>query len=232
MLHGLVGFVVDLVCCRFQMGAYRPLKVCEGPATLQFVCNKSTWCWYKRLPSFVSGGSSQRARERWNSSGYRKSQPVRAAAERPPGPPPPPGSWYWVMICLQILIILECASTMPPKHRVFNAVMSVELLPYYNNNNDNNTCRAVCQCNISFDEPERKQDPFCFVCLLIQRNDIRQLISQGENEVVNLWSEVKGDSFRSQALFILTTSREASLDCVTRQYISESSQQPVVGCRL
>ncbi|XP_075870925.1 endoplasmic reticulum-Golgi intermediate compartment protein 2-like [Nelusetta ayraudi] len=29
MLHGLVGFVVDLVCCRFQMGAYKPLK--EAP---------------------------------------------------------------------------------------------------------------------------------------------------------------------------------------------------------
>lgn len=118
---------------------------------------------------------------------------------------------------------------MPPKHQVFNAVMSVEPLPYYNNNN-NNTCRAVRQCNVSFDEPERKQDQFCSVCLLIQRNNIRQLISQGENEVVSLWSEVKRDSFRSQALFILTTSREASLDCVKSQYISESSQQPVVGC--
>lgn len=43
MLHGLVGFVVDLACCRFQVGAYSPLKVREGPATLCFVCSKSTW---------------------------------------------------------------------------------------------------------------------------------------------------------------------------------------------
>lgn len=26
MLHGMVGFMVDVVCCRFQMGIYKPLK--------------------------------------------------------------------------------------------------------------------------------------------------------------------------------------------------------------
>ncbi|KAM3609414.1 uncharacterized protein V6R79_014403 [Siganus canaliculatus] len=29
MIHGMVGFMVDLVCCRFQMGVYRPLQ--EAP---------------------------------------------------------------------------------------------------------------------------------------------------------------------------------------------------------
>lgn len=29
MLHGMVGFLVDVVCCRFKMGMYRPLKVSE-----------------------------------------------------------------------------------------------------------------------------------------------------------------------------------------------------------
>lgn len=27
MLHGMVGFLVDTICCRFQMGIYKPLKV-------------------------------------------------------------------------------------------------------------------------------------------------------------------------------------------------------------
>ncbi|XP_042268635.1 endoplasmic reticulum-Golgi intermediate compartment protein 2-like isoform X2 [Thunnus albacares] len=34
MLHGMVGFLVDVVCCRFQMGMYRPLKE-EAPLNMQ-----------------------------------------------------------------------------------------------------------------------------------------------------------------------------------------------------
>ncbi|XP_019969519.1 endoplasmic reticulum-Golgi intermediate compartment protein 2-like [Paralichthys olivaceus] len=33
MLHSMVGFLVDVVCCRFQMGIYRPLK--EAPLNEQ-----------------------------------------------------------------------------------------------------------------------------------------------------------------------------------------------------
>ncbi|XP_029378880.1 endoplasmic reticulum-Golgi intermediate compartment protein 2-like [Echeneis naucrates] len=33
MLHGMVGFLVDLICCRFQMGIYRNLK--EAPQDVQ-----------------------------------------------------------------------------------------------------------------------------------------------------------------------------------------------------
>lgn len=29
MLHGMVGFLVDVVCCRFQIGVYKNLKVRE-----------------------------------------------------------------------------------------------------------------------------------------------------------------------------------------------------------
>lgn len=29
MLHGMVGFLVDVICCRFQIGIYKPLKVSE-----------------------------------------------------------------------------------------------------------------------------------------------------------------------------------------------------------
>ncbi|XP_054632779.1 endoplasmic reticulum-Golgi intermediate compartment protein 2 [Dunckerocampus dactyliophorus] len=34
MLHGMVGFLVDVVCCRFQMGIYKPLKE-EDPVNMQ-----------------------------------------------------------------------------------------------------------------------------------------------------------------------------------------------------
>lgn len=27
MIHGLAEFFVDIVCCRFRLGAYRPLEV-------------------------------------------------------------------------------------------------------------------------------------------------------------------------------------------------------------
>ncbi|TMS05979.1 Endoplasmic reticulum-Golgi intermediate compartment protein 2 [Larimichthys crocea] len=33
MLHGMVGFLLDVICCRFQMGVYRPLK--EDPPNEQ-----------------------------------------------------------------------------------------------------------------------------------------------------------------------------------------------------
>lgn len=33
MLHGMVGFLVDMVCCRFQMGMYKPLK--EAPLNVE-----------------------------------------------------------------------------------------------------------------------------------------------------------------------------------------------------
>lgn len=33
MLHGIVGFLVDVVCCRFQMGMYKPLK--EAPLNVE-----------------------------------------------------------------------------------------------------------------------------------------------------------------------------------------------------
>lgn len=33
MLHGMIGFLVDLVCCRFQMGMYKPLK--EAPLNVE-----------------------------------------------------------------------------------------------------------------------------------------------------------------------------------------------------
>lgn len=110
---------------------------------------------------------------------------------------------------------------MPPKHQVFHAVTPVELLPYYYNNNDNaEPCVNAPSRLMSL---RQNQDQFCSMCLLIQSNDIRQLISLGGSEVVSLWSEVKRDSLGSQVLFMLTSSREASRDCVKSQNISASS---------
>lgn len=34
MLHGIVGFLVDVICCRFQMGVYRHLKVSQWPVLM------------------------------------------------------------------------------------------------------------------------------------------------------------------------------------------------------
>lgn len=33
MLHGMIGFLVDVVCCRFQMGMYKPLQ--EAPVNVE-----------------------------------------------------------------------------------------------------------------------------------------------------------------------------------------------------
>lgn len=38
MLHGLVGFCFDVVCCRFKLGVYRPREVSVHLSLLLFIC--------------------------------------------------------------------------------------------------------------------------------------------------------------------------------------------------